>query len=128
MTSKATFLATTSCHPEQREGSRCLLAWKAGVTQARTQIPRFARDNSSYQQQTSSYRFAATGTLTGSGGALGMVVTRPVGGGGAAWAVGAGCAGAVANPSVLRTSASSLAMTSLLSFRNWRAFSRPWPM
>src|SRR5579863_9560355 len=73
------------------------------------------------------YLLAAIGTLIGSGGALGIVVTRP-----AAPLVGVavadGGAGVAAiNPRALRTSVSSFAITSLLSFRNWRAFSRPWP-
>src|SRR5215472_4611790 len=58
---------------------------------------------------------------------VGMVVTRalwfapwfaPCA---APWAWGAGVA--AVRPSALRTSASSLVVTSLLSFRNWRAFS-----
>src|SRR5215469_547959 len=59
---------------------------------------------------------------------VGMVVTRAPGLApcAAPWAWGGGC-GAV-KPRALRTSTSSLVVTSLLSFRNWRAFSRPCPI
>src|SRR5271163_1507308 len=71
------------------------------------------------------YRRAATiGAFTGSG-ADGMVVTRAPCAGGVCAAAAAGCGCATVSPSALRTSTSSLAMVSLLSFRNWRAFSRP---
>src|SRR5580704_5993993 len=82
------------------------------------------RDRRARRQRT--YRLAATiGAFTGSG-VLGMVVTRaPVGAGAAA---AAGCAGVAINPRALRTSISSFARVSLLSFKNWRAFSRPWPI
>jgi hypothetical protein len=33
------------CHPEQREGPWCLLAAAVGMAQARTEIPRYARDD-----------------------------------------------------------------------------------
>src|SRR5579872_931007 len=59
--------------------------------------------------------------------AAGMVATLPCVGACAPF-VGCACAGAAINPSALRTSVSILAKVSLLSFRNWRAFSRPWPM
>jgi hypothetical protein len=40
-----------NCHPEQGEGSGCLLAAAALVTQARTQIPPFARDDNVVRSQ-----------------------------------------------------------------------------
>src|SRR5579863_1525692 len=70
-------------------------------------------------------RFAAIGTFTGSGGALGMVVTRPLGG---VVVAAAGWVGVAISPSAFRTSVSNLVITSLLSLRNWRAFSRPCPI
>ena len=70
----------------------------------------------------------AAGTLAPSV-PLGMVATLLVGWAAAAPLVGtAGAALAGINPSALRTSNSSFARVSLLSFKNWRAFSRPWPM
>lgn len=73
-------------------------------------------------------RAATIGAFTGSA-AAGMVVTRaPVDDGACGVAAAAGCAGPCVSPIVLRTSASNFAITSLLSFRNWRAFSRPCPM
>src|SRR5580700_5344443 len=60
----------------------------------------------------------------------GIVVTRPcvpVACAGTAVAEGAAAAAGII-PSALRTSASSLAIVSLFSFRKLRAFSRPCPM
>src|SRR5580692_6722613 len=62
-------------------------------------------------------RAATTGAFTGSA-ADGMVVTREPCGGAVCAATAAGCGWATVSPSALRTSASSLAMVSLLSFRN----------
>ena len=74
------------------------------------------------------YRLAA-GTFAASGAAVGIVVTRPcVPVACAGTAAGVGAAAEGANPRALRTSASSFAIVSLFSFRNARAFSRPWPM
>src|ERR1700674_5665282 len=73
------------------------------------------------------YRLA--GTFPASA-ADGIVVTRPcvpVACAGTAVAAGAAAAAGII-PSALRTSASSLAIVSLFSFRKLRAFSRPCPM
>src|SRR6185437_6013987 len=111
-----------ACHPER--------TWRTGVParQAMSSAGR-ARTPVLHNQ---TQRLAA-GTLAASGGALGMVVTRaPVACAAVAvaagWAAGTGCGAAVVNPRCLRTSASSLTKVSTLSLRNWRAFSRPWPM
>jgi len=62
----------------------------------------------------------------GLGAAVGIVVTRaPWAGTCAVAAAGCACAGVAIRPSALRTSVSSLAMVSLLSLRNWRAFLAP---
>ena len=76
--------------------------------------------NESYRREA-----AAIGAF-GASVPVGMVVTRPFAPGGGVAAAGWGVAGI--KPSALRTSVSSFARTSLLSFRNWRAFSRPWPI
>src|SRR3982074_3433373 len=73
--------------------------------------------------------FGAPCPLAASGGALGIVVTRaPADGVWEGALAGCGWATVWTSPRDLRTSASSLAMVSLLSLRNCRAFSRPWPM
>src|ERR1700690_901524 len=70
----------------------------------------------------------AAGTFAAST-ADGMVVTRPcVPVACAGTTAGTGAAADGVSPRALRTSASSLAIVSLFSFRKARAFSRPWPM
>src|SRR5215831_11441114 len=69
------------------------------------------------------YRRAATIGALGVSVPVGIVVTRAE-----PFAPAGAAAGAAINPSAFRTSVSSFAITSLLSFRNCRAFSRPWPI
>src|SRR5437899_693069 len=79
------------------------------------------------QSHLSGYRLAA-GTFAASGAAVGIVATFALDVDPVVPVAAAGVVLAGINPSVLRTSSSSFASVSLLSFRNWRAFSRPWPM
>jgi hypothetical protein len=74
------------------------------------------------------YRLAATIGALAVSVPVGIVATRPPEVAGAVVDDGTAWGLSLVNPNALRTSVSNFAIVSLLSFKNWRAFSRPWPM